>query len=103
MAKMRKKGDLPSKVCPVCGRPFDWREVDVLSGETRSDHFLALNPNGKVPVLKDDELVLFESLAINVHLARCHATARHHVVAASARHGRARSSSNGCGISAGSR
>jgi hypothetical protein len=22
---MRKKSDLPFKVCPVCGRPFAWR------------------------------------------------------------------------------
>lgn len=32
--------------------------------------FLALNPNGQVPVLVDDDLVLFESLAITLHLAR---------------------------------
>ncbi|MEM9706457.1 MAG: DUF2256 domain-containing protein [Pseudomonadota bacterium] len=24
--KMRKKGDLPSKPCVVCGRPFTWRK-----------------------------------------------------------------------------
>ncbi|HEY0111506.1 MAG TPA: DUF2256 domain-containing protein [Fibrella sp.] len=24
--KMRKKSDLPNKVCPVCGRPFAWRK-----------------------------------------------------------------------------
>ena len=23
--RMRKKSDLPSKVCPVCGLPFSWR------------------------------------------------------------------------------
>ncbi|WP_081443921.1 DUF2256 domain-containing protein [Luminiphilus syltensis] len=22
---MRKKRDLPSKICPICGRPFTWR------------------------------------------------------------------------------
>lgn len=26
MAKMRKKGDLPQKVCAQCGRPFAWRK-----------------------------------------------------------------------------
>lgn len=25
MAKMRKKGDLPSKTCLTCARPFVWR------------------------------------------------------------------------------
>ncbi|WP_174831852.1 DUF2256 domain-containing protein [Ruegeria sp. HKCCA0235A] len=24
--KMRKKADLPQKVCPVCQRPFTWRK-----------------------------------------------------------------------------
>ncbi|MBE7178892.1 MAG: DUF2256 domain-containing protein [Mucilaginibacter polytrichastri] len=23
---MRKKQDLPTKVCPVCNRPFSWRK-----------------------------------------------------------------------------
>jgi len=26
MPKMRKKADLPSKPCVVCGRPFVWRK-----------------------------------------------------------------------------
>ncbi|MBS0562753.1 MAG: DUF2256 domain-containing protein [Proteobacteria bacterium] len=25
MAKMRRKGDLPTKICAACGRPFAWR------------------------------------------------------------------------------
>lgn len=32
--------------------------------------FLALNPNGSLPVIDDGGLVLFESLAITLHLAR---------------------------------
>ena len=24
--KMKKKADLPTKVCPVCNRPFAWRK-----------------------------------------------------------------------------
>jgi hypothetical protein len=24
--RMRRKGDLPSKSCAVCGRPFTWRK-----------------------------------------------------------------------------
>ncbi len=23
--KMRRKGDLPQKICAACGRPFSWR------------------------------------------------------------------------------
>ena len=26
MAKMRKKGDLPTKDCATCGLPFAWRK-----------------------------------------------------------------------------
>ncbi|MGL5816904.1 MAG: DUF2256 domain-containing protein [Phycicoccus sp.] len=25
MARMTRKGDLPTKVCRTCGRPFAWR------------------------------------------------------------------------------
>jgi hypothetical protein len=25
MPKMRRKGDLPTKTCAACGRPFSWR------------------------------------------------------------------------------
>ena len=44
-------------------------DVDLRKGENRSETFLALNPNGKVPVLVDDDLVLWESRAINAYLA----------------------------------
>jgi glutathione S-transferase len=37
---------------------------------TRTPAFLAVNPMGQVPALDDDGLVVFESLAINLHLAR---------------------------------
>ena len=26
MPRMRKKSELPVKICPVCGRPFAWRK-----------------------------------------------------------------------------
>jgi glutathione S-transferase len=37
---------------------------------TRSPSFLAVNPNGQIPSLVDDDLVLHESLGINLYLAR---------------------------------
>ena len=40
------------------------------SGDTKKPEFLALNPNGRVPVLTDGEVTLFESMAINLYLAK---------------------------------
>lgn len=37
---------------------------------TKSPEFLAVNPNGMIPCVKDGRLVLNESLAINLYLAR---------------------------------
>ena len=43
--------------------------VDLSKGEQRKPDFVALNPNGKVPVLVDGDLVLSESQAIMAYLA----------------------------------
>ncbi|WP_337269433.1 glutathione S-transferase family protein [Oryzifoliimicrobium ureilyticus] len=51
------------------GLPYELKPVNVRKGEQKNDLFLALNPNGKVPVLVDDGFVLTESAAILVHLA----------------------------------
>jgi glutathione S-transferase len=39
---------------------------------TASPEFRRINPNGRIPSIDDDGLVLHESLAINLHLARRH-------------------------------
>jgi len=39
---------------------------------TRSPDFLKTNPNGHIPTIEDDGLVLSESLAINLYLAKKH-------------------------------
>ena len=39
---------------------------------TRSAEFLKINPNGHIPSIDDDGLVLHESLAINLYLAKKH-------------------------------
>jgi glutathione S-transferase len=49
--------------------PVEIVEVDFQKGEQRSAKYLAMNPNGKVPVLDDDGFVLWESIAILKYLA----------------------------------
>ena len=52
------------------GLPFEYVEKDIMKGETRTPEFLALNPNGRVPVLQlDDGTALAESNAILFYLA----------------------------------
>jgi GSH-dependent disulfide-bond oxidoreductase len=51
------------------GLPYDLRAVNIRHGEQKSPAHLALNANGKVPVLVDGNFVLTESGAILVHLA----------------------------------
>lgn len=50
--------------------PVDEITVSLHLGEHRSPAFLALNPNGAIPVLVDDDFVLTESVAILRYLAR---------------------------------
>lgn len=49
---------------------YDWHEVDILAGDTHTPDFLAMNPNGKIPLLKlPDGRCLAESNAILCYLA----------------------------------
>ena len=50
--------------------PFEHVPTDFRGGATRTPEHLAINPNGRVPVLVDGDLTLVESLAINLYLAR---------------------------------
>ncbi|WP_300541262.1 glutathione S-transferase family protein [Maricaulis sp.] len=53
------------------GIDYDWHDVDVVKGETRTDDFLAINPAGQVPCLeREDGRILAQSNAIIFHLAR---------------------------------
>jgi len=38
--------------------------------ESKSPEYLAVNPNGRIPALVDDGVSLFESMAINLYLAK---------------------------------
>lgn len=54
------------------GLYYEVESVDLASEEQLKPAFLALNPNHKVPVLKDDDLVIWESGAILLHLGERH-------------------------------
>ncbi len=56
--------------CAELGIDYTWHEVDILAGATQADDFLAMNPNGKVPVMRlPDGRCLSESNAILSWLA----------------------------------
>lgn len=49
---------------------YQWHEVDILAGDTQTEGFLAMNPNGKVPIMRlEDGRCLPESNAILSFLA----------------------------------
>jgi glutathione S-transferase len=74
---MRIYGDSISGNClkvkwtaDLVGLSYDWIETDLLTGETRTAGFLALNPAGQVPlVILADGRPLAQSNAIILHLA----------------------------------
>ena len=47
--------------------------VDLAAGEHKTERFLAMNPNGQVPVVEDGETVVSDANAILVYLARKYA------------------------------
>ena len=52
------------------GLAYDWIEVDIIKGESRTPSFLAMNRAGEVPVVVlDDGRALSQSNAIILHLA----------------------------------
>jgi glutathione S-transferase len=60
----------PALLMHQLGIPFRWVETDLLKGATRTQAFLAKNPNGKVPLLEDAQgRYLAESNAMLVYLA----------------------------------
>ena len=57
-------------LCSELAIDYDWRELDILAGATRTPEFLAMNPNGRIPLLElHDGRHLAESNAILCYLA----------------------------------
>lgn len=54
----------------LAGIPHEVMNVDLPAGEHKQAEFLKLNPAGQVPVIKDADVVISDSNAILVYLAR---------------------------------
>ena len=65
----------PHIVLHELGRPFTLKLVDRTRQAHKQADYLALNPNGLIPVLRDGGLVLYEAAAICLHLADQHPAA----------------------------
>jgi len=58
------------------GLDYEHDPVEIGDAGARTPEFLAINPNGRLPVIVDDGFVLFESLAITLYLAKKHSPGR---------------------------
>ncbi len=53
------------------GLDYDNIPIDT-TGQSREPSFLAINPNGHIPTIDDNGFILWESMAINLYLAKKH-------------------------------
>jgi glutathione S-transferase len=63
---------VPHLLLEELGVPFELKLVDRKVGAQHSAEYRRLNPNGKIPVLVDGDLVLYETAAIVLHLVDTH-------------------------------
>jgi glutathione S-transferase len=54
------------------GVPYEHLPIEIGDTGAKTPEFLAINPNGRLPVIVDGDFVLFESLAITMYLAKKH-------------------------------
>lgn len=69
---LKSRAARPVWTAEELGIPYELVEMHYAGAEIKSAAYRALNPNGQVPTLVDGSLVLFESLAIDLYLARKH-------------------------------
>jgi glutathione S-transferase len=59
-------------VAKEVGVDYEHLPIEIGDAGARTPEFLAINPNGRLPVIVDGDFVLFESLAITLYLAKKH-------------------------------
>ena len=59
-------------VAKELGLDYQHLSIEIGDDGAKSPEFLAINPNGRLPVIVDGDFVLFESLAITLYLAKKH-------------------------------
>jgi len=59
-------------VAKEVGIDYEHLPIEIGDAGARTPEFLAINPNGRLPVIVDGDFVLFESLAITLYLAKKH-------------------------------
>jgi GST-like protein len=52
--------------------PYELIPVDILNGDQHLPSFTHINPNAKVPAMMDDDITIFDSHAILIHLGEKH-------------------------------
>ena len=63
-------------VAKELGLDYEHLPIEIGDDGAKSPEFLAINPNGRLPVIVDDGFVLFESLAITLYLAKKHSSGK---------------------------
>src|SRR6187401_142709 len=59
-------------MCRELGLDFENVPVHFADGSSKTPEYLAINPNGRIPAIQDGDFTLYESMAINLYLARRH-------------------------------
>lgn len=60
----------PCAVARHTGAPVEFVLIDLTKGQHKTPEFLAINPNGKIPALRDGDTHVWESCAIMCYLAQ---------------------------------